>query len=227
MKNLRYIFLVLGIGLIIALGILLKDYFDDTAVWVLDLVVSCVAYSALFYSFSAIMAPAEDVSAGVAGMGIRMWVAGFYTLLAVGMGVAGFFVPIDFKWQLLVQIGLLVVLASGLFGGMMANQRLNQVEANSQLNQAAKLDLSYRGQQLKLAAIGMSDTELQRTINKLADRMNYITPSHSPMAITLDDQLAKVVDGMVSMLSSGTNGEALEQQLQRADMLLKQRMQTY
>lgn len=227
MKNMRYIFLVLGIGLIIALGVMLKDYFSDTSVLVLDIFVSCVAYAALFYSFSAVMAPSEDVSRGVAGLGVRMWVAGLYAVLAIGMVLIGYFVPIDFKWQLLVQIALLVLLASGLFGGMMANQRLNQVEANSQLNHAAKLDLAYRGQQLKLAAIGMNDADMQRDVNKLAERLSYITPSHSPMAITLDDQLAKVVDSMTSMLSSGTTGEAFEQQMKRADMLLKQRMQTY
>lgn len=227
MNYARYIFMGLGIALIVALGIMVKDYFPDTAVWVLDLIVACIAYAAAVHSFSAIMAPPEKVSAGVAGMGLSMYISGLYAFLAVLVGIIGYAVPIDFKWQLLIQLALLVMLASGIFGSMMANQRLNSVDTKSQINQAAKKSLAFKGQQLKLAAITMKNQDLKGDISKLAERLNYISPSHSPMAQAIEDQLAHSIDTMEQMIRSNQADEQLQQEIFRAQELIKQRIQTY
>lgn len=227
MKYARYIFMALGIALIVALGIMVKDYFPDTAVWVLDIFVACIAYATAVHSFSAIMAPPEKVSAGVAGMGVNMYISSLYAVLAVIVGVIGFVVPIDFKWQLLIQLALIVMLASGIFGSLMANQRLNSVEAKSQMNHAAKQSLALKGQQLKLAAITMKNQDLKGDIGKIAERLGYISPSHSPMAQAIEDQLSQSIDTLEQMIRSSQADEQIEQEIVRAQELLKQRLQTY
>ena len=227
MNYARYIFMGLGIALIVALGIMVKDYFPDTAVWVLDLIVACIAYAVAVHSFSAIMSPPDKVSAGVAGMGLSMYISGLYTILAVIVGVIGFAASIDFKWQLLIQLALLVMLASGIFGSIMANQRLNSVEAKSQMNHAAKQSLAFKGQQLKLAAITMKNQDLKGDISKVAERLNYISPSHSPMAQAIEDQLSHSIDSLEQLIRSNQADEQIEQELFRTQELIKQRLQTY
>ena len=227
MKYIRYIFMALGVALIIALGIMVKDYFADTGVWVLDLLVACIAFSSATYAFTAVMAPPQHVSADVAGMGVRIWAVGTYIVLAVIVGVAGFFIPIDFKWQLLIQLALLLLLASGLFGSLLANQRLNSVEAHSEMNHASKQNLNFKGQQLKLSALNLKNTDLRKDIDKLALRLGYISPSHSPMAVTIEDQIAKSIDTLEQLIRTEATDEAISQELARVDLLLKQRIQTY
>ena len=217
----------LGIALIVALGIMVKDYFPDTAVWVLDLIVACIAYVVAVHSFSAIMSPPDKVSAGVAGMGLSMYISGLYTILAVIVGVIGFAASIDFKWQLLIQLALLVILASGIFGSIMANQRLNSVETKSQMNHAAKQSLAFKGQQLKLAAITMKNQDLKGDISKVAERLNYISPSHSPMAQAIEDQLSHSIDSLEQLIRSNQADEQIEQEFFRTQELIKQRLQTY
>lgn len=227
MKYIRYIFGALGIVLIIVLGVMVKEYFPDPAVWGLDLAVACIAFGVATYSFSAVMGSNEEVQAGVPGMGVHIWVTGVYIVLAVAVGVIGFTVPVGFKWQLLIQLALLVMLASGIFGGLMANQRLSGVEVRSQLNHAARESLVFKSQQLKLAVINMADAELRSRINKLCDRVAYITPSHSPMAVNIENQLSLSMDTLEQLVNAGGQAENIVQQVDRAELLLKQRIQTY
>ncbi len=227
MKYLRYIFGALGIVLIIVLFIFVKEYFPDPAVWALDLVVACIAAAAAVYSFSAVMGSNEEVAANVAGMGVHIWVTGVYIVLAIAVGLIGFSVPVDFKWQLLIQLALLVMLASGIFGGHMANQRLNGVEVRSQLNHAARESLVFKSQQLKVAVIALTDEDLRSRINKLCDRIGFITPSHSPMAVNIENQISLCLDTIEQLVNAREPAENVIQQLNRAELLLKQRIQTY
>lgn len=226
--NIKYSGLIvwaMGVALIVALCVLLEKSFADSRVLVLDGVVAVVVYSLVLYNFTGWMRPAEEFGSDVPAVGVKMYVTAFYVVLAILGGIIGFFAPIVFKWQLIMQLFFAFLLIVGLMTGFAGNQRLATVTAKSQQNHQATDHLQLLAQQLKMAALGIDNGDVRSAVDKLAERVAFISPSQSPIAHQLEEKLTASMRRVASML----DGDATEllAEIEKAQNILKQRITTY
>ena len=228
MQNTRYIIGALGIVLIIALGFLLQDLFPCVEVLVLDVAVVIAVYVASVYMFSSFLRSTGEFSGSVPGLGANMYTIIFYIILALGGVLLGFFAEIAFKWQLFGQICFIVMLVSGLLVGQTANQRQNKVVQKSESNFKSKEQLLTSAQLLKTAALSnVNDENLREAINKFAERINYLSPSQSEMARALETKLSSCISQLQTLVNQGADSDMISKELEMANQILKQRIQTY
>ena len=228
MQYTRYIVGALGIVLIIALGFLLQDQFSDVKVLVLDVAVVIAAYIVSIYIFTRFTCNTDSFADNVPGLGVNMYFVVFYIVLAIIGILLGTFVQISFKWQLFYQMVFMVLLASGVLTGQAANQRQNHVVQNSESINKSKEQLLANAQLLKVASLSnVTDNHLREGINKFVERVNYLSPSQSEVARTLEEELLSSITQMQTLVKQGDDAGAIVQELEKANQILKQRIQTY
>lgn len=228
MKNVQYIIDVVGALLIVALGYLLKDHFESTSVLVLDVIVLIMAYVTGIYVLTGFVQSTSEFLKSVPGLGVNIYFFQFYSILVVLGVLFGYFVDVAFKWQLFYQIGFGAFLVLGLLTGRTAVERQNQVASNSQKRQESKEQLFATAQLLKSAALSkLTDEELKNGFTKFAERVNYMSPSDSAAARALEGELALSMSVLRDMVKEDGDSEQIAKELENANRILKQRIQTY
>lgn len=216
---------LMGLALIAAFCVMVADRFDNQNVLVLDGVVAAVVYTVALFNFTSWMRPSEEFAQGVPSVGVNIYVATTYVVLAVLGVVIGLVAPLSFKWQLLLQACFAFVLVAGTMTGFFANERLSTVAEKSRLNHLATDQLKQQAQQLKLQTLGLQDADVKEALAKLVERVGYISPSQSAMAQQLEEKLSASLRHIATM---GTDDKgALLQEIDQAQAILKQRMATY
>ena len=117
----------------------------------------------------------------------------------------------------------------GLLLGNASTERLHRVADMSQQRGQQKELLITLAHQLRVAASTNTtlDAELLESIKKLSERMTYITPSNTPAATALERSLKSVVVEIQEALDSGADASTLTPIVDKATVLLSQRIKTY
>lgn len=229
MKNSNIIIWLLGVGLIVILCVLLAGYFNELRLLLLDGGVLICVYSIFIYVYGGLYYDREEFARDVPAAGVRIPALWLYSTLALTGIVAGYAYSVSFSWQTFYQMCFLFLMIIGLLLGKASTERLHQVANNSQQLQQSKEQLVSLVQQLRVAAsVNTSiDADLKTSISRLSERIEYISPSTSPMAKGLEDSLRGSVKQLQDMLNSGASVDTLSGELQKAETLLSQRLKTY
>ena len=171
----------------------------------------------------------EEFARDVPAAGVRipfLWL--YATLSLAGIGV-GILYSISFSWQTFYQLCFLFLMTIGLLLSKASTERLHHLANTSHKRQQPKNLLVDIGQQLRIAAsVNTSiDDDLNTRINKLAERIGYISPSTTAAAQGLEKKLKDSIVRIQELLSNGGNTETISAELEKAQTVLSQRLKTY
>ena len=229
MKNSKIIIWLIGVGLIALLSVLSASLFRELRLLLLDSVVLICVYSLFIYVYGGLYYDREEFARDVPAAGVRIPALWLYTTLSLIGIVIGIIRPISFSWQTFYQLCFIFLMMIGLFLGKASTERLHQVADASMQRQQSKEQLVDVGQQLRIAAsVNTSlDANLKTRVNKLVERIGYISPSTTPTAKGLEESLRGSVAQLQNLLNSSASTETISAELEKALTLLSQRLKTY
>lgn len=229
MKYTNLIIWFIGVGLIFLLCFLVSDYFKDSRVLFLDGGVLICAYTLFIYVYEGLFYSHEEFARDVPAAGVRIPALWLYISLSIIGIVLGFAYSVSFSWQTFYQMCFLFLMIVGLLLGNASTERLHKVADASQQRGQSKEQLVTLAQQLRIAVSvnTVIDTELRESINKLCERMTYITPCSSSVAAALENSLRNSVIQIQQGLDEGVKTPTLTPIVEKALALLSQRIKTY
>lgn len=221
---------IFGQALIILAFVLLLPMFlvMSTEVMILDMVVASLIY--WLFAWNLGMAPIRlDDPSGkqAAGLGIRWTSTTWYSILAIIVMVAMFFLP--FVWQLMAQLVLLFGFAIALFASSAATRTAGNVYRREQFAMAGKKDVRFALNDLVDNADltpGVPD-DIKRRLRALADGCRYLTPSTSPEAINYEQYIIDDASRLREMLPQWQSyGQQASQLLSRVEQTMRRRRES-
>ena len=112
--------------------------------------------------------------------------------------------------------------------GAASTERMHKVADTSQQRNQSKDQLVALAQQLRItASVTTLDAETRTSINKLCERLTYISPSDTPAAIALEKSLRSTILQIQECLDNGKDMATLSTIVEKATTLLSQRIKTY
>jgi len=229
MKYSNLIVWLIGVGLIILLCVLSAGLFEDSRLLFLDGGVLICAYTLFIYVYGGLFYSREEFARDVPAAGVRIPALWLYVSLSIIGIVLGLVYSVSFSWQTFYQLCFLFLMTVGLLLGNASTERLHKVADTSQQRGQSKDQLVALAQQLRIAASVNTaiDAELRGSINKLSERMAYISPSGTPAAAALDNSLRGTVMQIQDALNNGADTSILAPIVEKAATLLSQRIKTY
>lgn len=229
MKYSKLIVWLIGVGLIILLGHLCSGLVKDSRTLFLDGGVLICAYSMFLHVYGGLFFSSKEFARDIPAAGVRIYALWLYVTLSILGIVLGIVFDVSFTWQIFYQLCFLFLMLIGLMLGASATERMHKVADTSQQRNQPKEQLVALAQQLRItASINTTiDTDLRTSINKLCERMAYISPSESPAAIALEKSLRSTLTQIQEGLDSGADISALNPIVEKATTLLSQRIKTY
>lgn len=190
-----------GQAIIIAGFLLFRGDCPDNILW-LDIVISSVVFWLMGWSFG--MEPfslTDHSSRKAGGLGIK-WVSSLtYSICAVGFmiacGIAGHSEDgIPFKWQLIIQAGLIFLLLLGLLSSTVASEKAEEVYLKDCQTRQGKEDIRFA------LSVVAREAEANRSlppglasrIRRISDESRYISPSGSRLATETDSRILSLAD---------------------------------
>ena len=230
--NLKYSKLIvwlIGVGLIALLGHLSSGLFKDSKTLLLDAGVLICAYSMFLHVYGGLFYNSKDFARDIPAAGVRIFVLWIYIILSILGIVLGIVYSVSFSWQTFYQLCFLFLMLIGLMLGASSTERMHKVADRSQQRSQPKEQLAAMAQQMRISAsINTTiDADLRTSINKLCERVAYISPSNPPTAVALEKALMSALGQIQEGLDNGADTSALNPAVEKATTLLSQRIKTY
>lgn len=229
MKISKLIIWLLGTGMIILLCFLVSDFFSDKRILYLDGTVLIVLYSLLLHVYGGLYVSEEDFSNEMPATGVKFYVLWTYISLAILCVFYGFTFWIPFKWQLFIQTCLLFLVLIGLLVSKAAINKLAEVDEKSNKRHANTESLADLAQQMQLSASLSKSLHpaILEDVQKLAERVGFVTPSSSSAAATQEGLLRDIINRIISLVTADSPTEQISGELENAKRVLSQRIKSY
>ncbi len=229
-KSFGYIVLLFGIALIFTgFFLLTKDENRNNIFW-LNLVLACFIYFLNFVTIFGLLGIYLDFNHQIAGLGIRLISVRLYSLFSIALAVFCYTYPVDFKYQLYLQLLTLFFLAIAYF--------LSQISTDKAISVALEQENLSKGKQEILSLISQMEMlftkdptkwlDFKMRIEILKEEVRYLSPSNNSFAIELDQQMVTELNKLYELLRDGGDDEKVANlHLLRCKELTKQRKKTY
>ena len=229
MKYSSVIIWLVGLALIALLCFLVSDYFLDQRLLYLDGGVLICIYTLFLYVYSGLFTNSEEFARDMPAIGIRIPAFWLYSALAAIGIIIGFAYAVSFTWQTFYQLCFLFIMLVGLLTSAFSTERLHHIADTSQQRQQPKEQLVNMAQQLRVTASTNKkvDDETRKSIDRMAERITFISPSNSPLALSLETSLSQSFNNIHELLNSSFSPTVLADEIEKAQLLLTQRMKTY
>ena len=217
---------LIGYGLIVASFILLFTWLPDD-IRILDIVVTSIIYTQLVeFLFFPLIDLEKKAHKEVGMMGIHLAAINTYAVVAIVIMVVGMIWELSFTWQVLLQLGALLILIIGRIATLHSGEKVEAVYEKEQVLKGGK-------QQLKAAAESMMDAiarsselspVLVSRITQLTEDIRYITPSTNNEALNLELQFTRLSDDLKVMLrQSPQNNDQIAETVGQLEYILAKR----
>lgn len=229
MKYSKLIVWLIGVGLIILLSHLCSGLIKNSGTLLLDGVVLICAYSLTLYVYGGLFYSNKEFARDIPAAGVRIYALWLYVILSILGIVLGIVYSVSFSWQIFYQLCFLFMILIGLMFGAASTERMHKVADTSQQRNQSKDQLVALAQQLRITASVNTtlDAETRTSINKLCERLTYISPSNTPAAIALEKSLRSTILQIQECLDNGKDMAILSTIVEKATTLLSQRIKTY
>lgn len=229
MKYSKLIVWLIGVGLIILLSHLCSGLIKNSGTLLLDGVVLICAYSLTLYVYGGLFYSNKEFARDIPAAGVRIYALWLYVILSILGIVLGIVYSVSFSWQIFYQLCFLFMILIGLMFGAASTERMHKVADTSQQRNQSKDQLVALAQQLRITASVNTtlDAETRTSINKLCERLTYISPSDTPVAIALEKSLRSTILQIQECLDNGKDMAILSTIVEKATTLLSQRIKTY
>lgn len=200
MKKLQYfslLFLLGGIGIIVAIFFLLLQKYQEPNLFYLNLIATCLVFAVNFICVFDIFGTVEDVAKVSSGYGLKWYGIWLYTPLAITLIICSICYEIGFNICLIVHLILLFILFGFFFLATVVHNNTNDVA--SKIN-ARKAGLRVQVDLLEIQCKLKSNMDYMDGINDIKEQIRYITASDNPLAIELETQIASKIRSLTSQI---------------------------
>ena len=217
---------LIGYSLIVSSFILLFTWLPDD-IRILDIVVTSIIFTQLVeFLFFPLIDLEKKAHKEVGMMGIHLAAINTYAGVAIVIMAVGMIWELSFTWQLLLQLGALLILIIGRVATLHSGEKVEAVYHQEQVLRGGK-------QQLKAAAESMMDAiarsseltpALASRITQMAEDVRYVAPSTNAEAMNLELQFSRLASDLEVMLrQSPLNNEQIEQAIGQLEYILAKR----
>lgn len=217
---------LLGYALIIG-GFAVFGIALDRDVRLLDVVVACVVFTqAVLMSAFPFINVGRRAHREVGMMGAHYVAVSLYSVVAVGVIVAGVVLTLPFAWQLMAQGGALFLLIVARVVVLHAGDTVERVAGREESLSAAKESVMSRIENLALAAMRARgvDPAIIARVESVKDDVRFLCPSLNAEARQADASIVALADEAAALLRSPElNRERIAEALTEIEMLVSQR----
>lgn len=226
-KTFYYILAAAGEALIIAAFLIFGGEAPGN-IMALNIIVASIVFQLAVFTFATPAVSLDDPSGRqAAGIGIRWYVKGLYAFAALGaMLIMNTGSIVEFKYQLIVQLVLLFMLACGIFAGITASAKTARVHDEESQRQEG-IDEARRAVRALAdeAAIAAGvPADLRARIDKLVETLRYTSPYLSAEAAETERRIVEIAGDMRRAISSyEMNAQKIAALTDEAEMLCTRR----
>lgn len=222
----RLIAILLGYGLIISGFFVFGEDLKDN-IKILDIIMSCLIFFQ-FVQFT--IFPLVDLNKKahreVGMMGIHMVAINVCSVLSILLIALGIIYELDFKIQLMGQLGVILFALVGRMCTLHAGEKVEQVYQEEQTKLAGKQLLASYMEDLQEVVVQTQDLDEtdRRKIQEIEENIRYINPSKQAQAIEKEHQIREVIALLRNMLLGvRVNRAAVHDEVEHLSRLLEQR----
>ena len=217
---------LLGYGLIIGGFIIFGDAIE-TKTRVMDIIISCLIYTQLVeFTIFPMVNLGQKAHKEVGMMGLHYSAIYLYSVLAIGIMVAGVCLDLQFKYQLMMQLVALFVLLIGRAVTLHSGDRVQRihdkeqggVESKGQIISAMEDFMDRVGDTTDL-----NPSALQ-SLQSIKESLRFLTPSSSAEAKALESSFCqKLADIEVLLRNTSLNAEQISSEVRHLQQILNKR----
>ena len=217
---------LLGYGLIIGGFIIFGDAIE-TKTRVMDIIISCLIYTQLVeFTIFPMVNLGQKAHKEVGMMGLHYSAIYLYSVLAIGIMVAGVCLDLQFKYQLMMQLVALFVLLIGRAVTLHTGDRVQRihdkeqggVESKGQIISAMEDFMDRVGDTTDL-----NPSALQ-SLQSIKESLRFLTPSSSAEAKALESSFCqKLADIEVLLRNTSLNAEQISSEVRHLQQILNKR----
>lgn len=224
-----YLFLIGGVGVIITVYFVFLSDLQEKPLFYLNLIVTCLAYGALFLRGFDLMDSIERVGRSSAGYGIWWASTGLYLLLSLGFVICSIHFTWSFKLCLVVQIVFFLLMLFGLYIGAIVNSNVERAGQCIEKRSSCLLQINQQLHILETKCQQAGTPQYLEQLSHLKEEMKYVTPSEDALARDLEAQLYAQLSLVGGYLEQDFENEqdAINQRLRKCLDLVQLRKNQY
>lgn len=217
---------LLGYGLIIG-GFVAFGQSLEQSIRVLDIIVSCLIFTQ-FVQFTLFPLIDRDNAAHreVGMMGIHFTVLRIYCLAALCVMIGGIVCDVPFRYQLMGQLLLLLLLLLGRVATLHSGEKVERIYEKEQRIMEGKLSLQRIMDDLMEEVAGAKELapEVVRSLQAVHEALRFLTPSADAEATELDFRFARTAQSIgVLLRDPKLNGSRIADEVERLTRILSKR----
>ena len=217
---------LLGYGLIIGGFIIFGDAIE-TKTRVMDIIISCLIYTQLVeFTIFPMVNLGQKAHKEVGMMGLHYSSIYLYSVLAIGIMVAGVCLDLQFKYQLMMQLVALFVLLIGRAVTLHTGDRVQRIHDKEQGGVESK-DQIISAMEDFMDRVG-DTTDLNpsvlQSLQSIKESLRFLTPSSSAEAKALESSFCqKLADIEVLLRNTSLNAEQISSEVRHLQQILNKR----
>lgn len=218
--------ILLGYGLIIGGFLVFGESLEDK-IKILDIIVSCLIFTQFVqFSLFPLINFGDSSHKEVGMMGIHIYVLIFCCIASIGIMVYGIIYHIPFKFQLMGQLVILLILLVGRVATLHAGENVQQIHHKEQVIMRGKLSLKSIMDDFMddIAIVRDLDPIAKQKLQNIHESMRFLSPSSNSEALKFDEQFSQSVENLkILMRNTNLNKEKILEETEHLDRILSRR----
>lgn len=222
------LFLIGGLGLIIAAYFLFLKDVQEEDLFYLNMIATCVVFSIVFLRAFDLSGSVDKVGKSGAGLGLKWSGVAFYTPLALALIICSIVLGLSFKFCLIGHLLLLFILLIFFFLGSLAKNNANEVIGNIEARKSGLKEIASQIDLLEMYSKLGNGPSCQEAIDKLREEIRFITASDNPVAMSLENKLLERIRLISSQLEhSSQSADVLNAEFKECMSIIELRKKQY
>lgn len=203
-KLISFLFLVCGIGIIVAAYFLFLKEHQEEKLFYLNLVATTLVFTIFYLRTFDIFGSVSHVAEQGAGYGLKWYGVWLYVPAALALVSLSIILKWDFNPCLIGHLVLLFMLLSFYFVGSVTQNNVNEVVNQIERRKSGLKEISTLIDALDMQCRMKNLIEYQDYVNTLRENVRFITASDSQTAVEMEEKLAKKIRLITSQIENNS-----------------------
>lgn len=227
-KIISILFLIGGLGIIIAAYLLFLKEVQEEKLFYLNLIATCLVYAVVFLRTADILGPVDKVAQTNSAYGLKWFGVWVYTPLALGLIVCSIVFELSFNICLIGHITLLFVLLLFFFIGSMVKNNVNEVISDIEARKVGLKEIATQIDLLEMQSKLSKGESYQDAIDRLRANVRFITASDKPSAVAFDNKLIEKIQLIASQIANNSQSpDIINEEFEECMSIIELRKKQY
>lgn len=206
-KIIGALFLLGGLGLIVATYFLFLKECQEENLFYLNTVATCLVCTIVFLRVFDILGPVDKVAGSGSGYGLKWYGVWFYTPIALALIVCSIVFGLSFDFCLIGHLVLLFILLLFFFLGSLVKNNVNEVIGNIEARKSGLKEIAAQIDLLEMQSKLSKGASYQEAIDKLRENVRFITASDKSAAVAFENKLIEKIRLIASQIEHNSQPE--------------------